>query len=527
MSTKTRLAGIFGNGMVIQRDKPFRIWGFDNGADKVSVLFENKEYETEVIDGRFKIELPSHGAATGLEFKVKGTDEIDLTDICFGDVYMLAGQSNMELPVVRTLDVTGDEVAISDYPYIRQFRLMPEYRLDETKEADLLKAEWVRAVPGEIMEISAVGFFCAKELYEENKVPVGLVLNAQGGSTLEAWIPKDLLDEYVDFDEEVNRFIEDNSVQAFIQNMNDVTAAWRDSITPEGYEESSRKIPGDAYEVTLPGIFLDREGKGYSGSMWLYKEIDIDVEPQKDSFLYVGELIDADQTFINGVLVGRTEYCYPPRKYPFDGSILKQGKNLIAVRLEINNRNGGFLPDHKYYIRTGNKSYSIEGTWLRKDEISTDTPCPQYIMGQTIPTALYTASIKPILDLKFKGIWWYQGESNADDPYFKKRKITKAGKDKIISYEEIFAAMVRRWRKEFDQEIPIAVVEMPDYINPVDGLGDGWIEVQKMQMNSPNTLEKCEAVHAKDLSEAYELHPQNKSILGKRLAEAVRKLNNN
>ena len=164
MSTKTRLAGIFGNGMVIQRDTPFRIWGFDNGADKVSVLFENKEYETKVKDGRFKIELPAHGAATGLDLKVKGTDEIELSDICFGDVYMLSGQSNMELPIVRTLDVTGDEVAISDYPYIRQFRLMPEYRLDETKEADLLKAEWVRAVPGEIMEISAVGFFCAKEL---------------------------------------------------------------------------------------------------------------------------------------------------------------------------------------------------------------------------------------------------------------------------------------------------------------------------------------------------------------------------
>ena len=436
---------------------------------------------------------------------------------------MLAGQSNMELPVCRTLDVTEEEVNAANYPYIRQYRLTPQYRLDESKDAELLADPWIKAVPGEIMEISAVGFFCAKSLYEERQIPIGLVLNAQGGSTLEAWMPADLLSEYKDCSEVINKFMEDNSLQKFLDGITQDIIEWRESITEKDFEKRALAIPEDATEVTLPGIFLEREGQGYTGSFWLYKEVDIDCEPSKDSFLYVGELIDADQTFINGTMVGRTEYCYPPRKYPFDGSILKKGKNLIAVRLEVNNKNGGFLLDHQYYIRTGDKKISIEGKWLRKNEIETEIPAPTVIMGQTIPTALYTASIKPILNLKFTGVWWYQGESNAEDPYNLNTKPGTRG-DSNRSYDYLFKAMVERWRKDFDQELPIVVVEMPDYVNPVDGLGDGWIEVQKMQKNAPNMVDKCGVALAKELGEPYELHPQNKSILGKRMAEEVRKL---
>ena len=65
---------------------------------------------------------------------------------------------------------------------------------------------------------------------------------------------------------------------------------------------------------------------------------------------------------------------------------------------------------------------------------------------------------------------------------------------------------------------------MPDYVNPVDGLGDGWIELQKMQRNAPSMVDKCGVVFAKDLGEPYELHPQNKSVLGKLMADEVRKL---
>ena len=233
MGTKTKLAGILGNGMVIQRDQPFKIWGSDVEAKFVKVFLEKNEYVTMVSGGRFVIELPAHEAATDITITVKGSEEIVLNDICFGDVYMLAGQSNMELPVYRTLDVTSEEVEASDYPYIRQFRLTPNYRLDDTKTSELFEAPWVKAVPGDIMDISAVGFFCAKELYEATKVPIGLVLSAQGGSTLEAWLPADSLAPLKDCSELINKFKEDNAVQRFLENMNNNIANWRKAITPE------------------------------------------------------------------------------------------------------------------------------------------------------------------------------------------------------------------------------------------------------------------------------------------------------
>ncbi len=525
MGTKTKLAGILGNGMVIQRDQPFKIWGSDVEAKFVKVFLEKNEYVTMVSGGRFVIELPAHEAATDITITVKGSEEIVLNDICFGDVYMLAGQSNMELPVYRTLDVTSEEVEASDYPYIRQFRLTPNYRLDDTKTSELFEAPWVKAVPGDIMDISAVGFFCAKELYEATKVPIGLVLSAQGGSTLEAWLPADSLAPLKDCSELINKFKEDNAVQRFLENMNNNIANWRKAITPEGYEENSKAIPSDAVEVTLPGLVFDKNSEGYTGSLWLYKEIELDVEPEADSFLYVGELIDSDITYINGEVVGRTEYCYPPRKYPFDGSILKKGKNLIAVRLIIDHKYGGFLKDHQYYLRTGDTKIDITGTWLMKKETAAQTEAPEVIMGQTIPTALYTASVKPILNLKFKGVWWYQGESNAGDPFNKNSRPGK-GYFEAASYDKIFKVMIERWRQDFKQELPIVVVEMPDYTNPVEGWDDGWAELQKMQRSAPEMVENCRVALGKDLGEPYELHPQNKSILGKRMAEEVKRLNN-
>ena len=521
MNGKTKLAGILGSGMVIQRDEPFKIWGSDEGVSEVTILFEGKEYKGEVKDNKFCVELPSHEAATELKITVKGSSEIELDDICFGDVFMLAGQSNMELPVGRTLDKTQEEVAASDYPYIRQYRLTPQYRLDESKEAELLDLKWTKAVKDEILEMSATGFFTAKEIYDKIKVPIGLVLNAQGGSTLEAWMPRDLLSKYQDQNALIDKFMEDNSLQKFLDDITQSIIAWRNSITEEGSEQRALKIPDDCREVVMPQVMLEKDGNGFTGSKWLYKTVDIDVEPTADSFLYVGELIDADQTYINGKLVGRTEYCYPPRKYPFDGSILKKGENLIAVRLEVNDQNGGFLKDHPYYLRTGGKKFDIEGTWYESIEIETVTPCPRVIMGQTIPTALYTASIKPILNLKFKGMWWYQGESNAEFPDNENIKPGTLGPDVRRSYDVLFKEMIERLRSDFNQKLPLVLVQMPDYVNPVTGLGEGWIKIQEMQKDAPSMVSDCKVALAKDLGESYDLHPQRKSELGKRMAKEV------
>lgn len=515
----TKLAGILGSGMVIQRNKDFHIWGNEDTLNKVSVVFEGNTYETEVCDGKFDAVLPAHKEGVGFTIEVKGSETIVLDDILFGDVFMCAGQSNMELPIYRTMDACGDEIKASNYPMIRQFTLTPNYRLDSSKEAVLFDAKWFKAVPGEINMMSAVGFFCAKNLYNKINVPIGLIANAQGGSNIESWMSAETLAEFGDYSELINKFQEDGSLQKYLAANNQATADWRNTMIDEGFEEKAKAIPEDAFEVKLPGMFLESEGNGFSGSMWLYKTITLDFEPEKDSFMYLGELMDSDKTFVNGVMIGNTEYCYPPRKYPFDGSILKKGENLIAVRLLVDNKSGGFLLDHPYYLRSGKNSISLEGTWLKVYENEAKSECPKVIMGQTIPTALFTASINPIRKIQFTGALWYQGESNGNDPYNK-----KVGAPEGKGYDLMFVRMINLWRKTLNQDLPIVVVEMPDYINPVTGDDDGWHVIQEMQRNAPNMVEKCACASGRDLGQPYELHPQLKSELGRRLAVEVEKL---
>lgn len=511
----TKLSGIITSGMVIQRGRDFHIWGYEDTLEEVQVIFENRTYSSSVSDGVFDIILPPHDEGVGFTIIVKGSEEIILKDILFGDVFMLAGQSNMELPIYRTRDKCADEIDAANYPYIRQFYLVPDYRLDESKEANLNEGKWIRAIPGEIEDMSAVGFFCAKNLQSKINVPIGLVLNAQGGSTLESWMSAESLKEFGNYDI-IDKFQEDGSLQKCIADNQEALENWKNELLDKNYEEKAKQIPYIANKITLPGMFLASQGEGYIGSMWLYKKIYLVNEPEKDSFLYLGELMDSDITFINGVLVGRTEYVYPPRKYHFDGSILRKGENLIAVRLVIDHGNGGFLEEHPYYLRTGREIVDIKGTWYKVLENEAIRECDRVIMGQTIPTALYTSSIRPIRKLQFKGCLWYQGESNADDPY----NLTK-GSATPQGYDIMFKRMVELLRETFDQELPIVVVEMPDYVDPVNGMGEGWKVIQRMQLEAPLLVSNCESVRAKDLSEPYELHPQNKSELGKRMCEKV------
>ena len=125
-------AGIFGDGMILQRGKQARIFGKASGESVTAVLEKDgikEEYKAQVTDGEFVCGLGIHEAGTGYKLTVAcGAESITYDDVCFGDVYYLSGQSNMELPVYRTLDVTEEEVKASDYPYVRQYLLMPEYR---------------------------------------------------------------------------------------------------------------------------------------------------------------------------------------------------------------------------------------------------------------------------------------------------------------------------------------------------------------------------------------------------------------
>ena len=503
------LAGIFSNGMILQRERPCTIWGKADPEEQIRVILEGNVYTAIVKDGRFSVTLPPHPVAKELSLVVEGNCRVVLEDVCFGDVFFLTGQSNMELPVYRTMDVSKEEIEASDYPYIRQYRVTPQFQMDPSKIADLPKLPWTRAVPGELRDMSALGFFSAKRIYDRTRIPIGLVLAAQGGSNIESWMPEELLADFGDFSRFYKMFEGEDALPKYINECEKRIAEWRADLERPEDALMPEFIPNGASDFAVPGMLLEKKGSGFTGVAWFYKEVELQNEPVEDAFLYVGNLIDSDITYINGVEVGQTGYRYPPRKYPFDGKILHKGKNLICVRLLIDNGSGGFVAEHPYYLRCGEEMVSLEGTWKIVLAQKPEYPLDPGIRGQNVPTALYKTSVRPLADFAFRGIWWYQGESNSDEP---------------SRYSEKFSRMIAQWRDLMNQDLPVICIEMPDYTDPIGGVPEGWASIQQQQRDAAHEVPDCFVVSGRDLGAPLELHPQRKSELGARLATTALKV---
>ena len=84
----------------------------------------------------------------------------------------------------------------------------------------------------------------------------------------------------------------------------------------------------------------------------------------KDLKMYLGTLVDGDETYFNGVKIGETGYRYPPRRYIIPKEIVNEGENIITVRLIITENTGEFIEDMPYYIE--DESLPLSGTWEYK-----------------------------------------------------------------------------------------------------------------------------------------------------------------
>jgi len=498
----TKLLGIYSNGMVIQRNKPVIIEGTETGKSEVKVTLADKSQTVSVIDGKFKVVFEPMEAVFDITLTVEGTDTITVKDVCVGDVYMLTGQSNMELPVVRTVELNKEEIEAKDYPYIRQYLLAPDLEIPNIGEesiCSLPEFDWISAVGDSKMNFSAVGFYAAKRIYEKKNIPIGLILSAQGGSTIEAWMCEEDLYACGVKEEEIAPLRGKGALKAYVDKWQNSTAVWRAKADDNDFkiEEAT-----DFTAVNLPGIVV----KDFSGIVWFVKEFEYDGICEGECLLRLGDLIDADVTYINGVEVGRTEYQYPPRIYYFDGSVLKKGKNTIMTRLTVEQDFGGFVEGHPYYLKTPSETIDITGEWKMTVENKMEKFNPM-LMAQMLPVTLYYSSLLTIKNIAVSQIWWYQGESNAGDPE---------------GYDQKMIRTFRKMREMFG-EVPLVMVRMADYINPLTfatEVPEGWRTVQKLQEEAPNYISNTKVAAAPLPDPVYELHPQNKSELGAAVAEA-------
>ena len=178
-----RLPNVFGDDMVLQRDAPARVWGSaePGAAVRVSVAGVTAEATADGA-GAWRVELPAQPAGGPHELVAESGDaSVRLGGVLFGEVWLLGGQSNMQM----TVAATGEEAP--DLPGVRVIRVNPAEADEPQRDADLAFG-WRPCTPAVAQQTSAVGVAFARRLHAELGVPVGLIHCNRGGSAIAAWL---------------------------------------------------------------------------------------------------------------------------------------------------------------------------------------------------------------------------------------------------------------------------------------------------------------------------------------------------
>ena len=195
MYAAVKLPRLISNGMVLQRDDVLKIWGWADPGEKVKVEFIGKTYQTKADKtGNWKVDLPTIPAGGPYTMKV---NELEIKDILMGDVWLCAGQSNMELMVYRVMDLYQKEIEQTNNTNIRYFK--PTIRNDsQTPQNDFKEGQWLPATQENILNFSSLSYLFGDQLYQKYKVPIGLINNAIGGTAIESWVSEDFMKPYMD-----------------------------------------------------------------------------------------------------------------------------------------------------------------------------------------------------------------------------------------------------------------------------------------------------------------------------------------
>ncbi|MGG6311355.1 sialate O-acetylesterase [Paenibacillus macerans] len=507
-------SGILSDGMVLQRRAKVTIGGHTDASRTVQVSFRGITYSGKAdADGAWKVILEDLAPGGPDEMILaSGEEELVIRDILVGDVWVLAGQSNMELPVRRTLDLLAEEVRRVNLPMIRQFAVPQAYDF-HAPQTDLAGGRWVPATPEEVLGFSAAGFFFAKEIHERYGVPVGLIQTAVGGTPIEAWMTERTLRDIGGYEAALEQCKDDEYVIATNQRDEERNRRWQarlneaDAGLREGWHRAAWETTG-WNDFALPGSWEGSELEAVRGAVWFRREIDVPAAMAAgEAQLQLGTIVDADDAYVNGVLVGNTGYMYPPRRYTVPQGVLKPGRNTLAVRVITTHNTGAFVRDMPYKLKAGGQELDLRGIWKYRVGAATEALDAQTFFHY-MPAGNYNGMISPLRQVPITGVLWYQGESNTGRP---------------AGYANLFRAMVKDWRDTWDiGDFPVIAVQLANF-GPEDERKTNWAELREEQRKGLGVPNTAMAV-AIDIGEHNDLHPQDKQTLGQRLALCARRL---
>ena len=528
---EVRLTQLFQPGMVLQRNKVIPVWGKADAGETITVQFNKKSYTTTAdANGQWRIELPKMKAGGPYELTV---NNLQLTDILIGDVWLLSGQSNIDVTIERVYPQYVKEIDTYENQQIRLFRVQNETSTHGVKD-DIrpTSINWKPVNKQNAWLFSAVGYFLGKRMFEKNKVPQGIIVNSWGGTPIEAWISADSL--MTDYPMQIKRlaiYQNDQYVRAQAQANNEANKRWNELLDKvdgvSSYQLSTYK--DDDWQT------IDQNNWSWrgTGTVWLRQHIHIDkAHAGKPARLLLGTLYDQDVTYLNGKQIGSTGYQYPPRRYDIPEGLLQEGDNVIAIRFI--NKNGAvhFIPEKPYMLCFGDDRFSqnpmpadvipLGNTW--KFHVGAEMPpCPGGDVSlQNIPTTLYNAVLHPLAPYAISGVVWYQGESNTGNP---------------APYADYLKKLMGCWRDRWqDQQMPFCIVQLANY----DGrqqtgfprpityqsapVNSNWAQLRETQRLAAKADPYAELAVINDLGETVDIHPLRKKEVAERIGLCFDKL---
>ncbi len=230
------LPDVLSDGMVLQQNQKVPIWGKADPGEPITVRFAGQSKSTTAAeDGEWLIKLdPMKANATAANMTIAGRNTIELKDILVGEVWLVAGQSNMQRLLSETANGEA-AIAAADHPQIRLFNVSRQVAF---KHAPPPLARWRACSPQSVKEFSAAGYYFGVELETQLHVPIGLINASYGGSQAEAWTPVEYLVTSADLKPTVDR-----------------TKIWdeeRARVRVE-YDEAIKKWRADADKATAAG----------------------------------------------------------------------------------------------------------------------------------------------------------------------------------------------------------------------------------------------------------------------------------
>ena len=491
------------DNMVFQRDAPLPLWGQTTPNAKIKVVFQRETYTTNAdAEGNWSLSLGSYKAGGPYKMTINKTT---LTNIMIGDVWVCSGQSNMEWPLIMASN--GMEVLEKGgNPNIRLF-MVDNVRTTEVQPDVVSQSQWQESVAETMAPFSAIGYLFADEIQKTQHIPVGIIGSEWGGSPIEVWMRREILSE----ERQKQR---DEIEPAWIAGQ-EALKAWEQEVGRldkerlKGVDVTAFDYDASGWEtLTMPAYWDGQIYSGFDGIVYLRKEFTLDKVPVKAS-VTVGCVDDKDETFINGIKVGNGEGFNNPRTYTIPKGVLKEGKNVLVIRVTDNGGNGGIKPvESLFHLTCDGNRVPLAGTWQSK----TSLPYADFPPYPNVPywndSYLYNAMIAPLTRMPIKGIIWYQGESNTWN---------------ATNYRAEFEQMVQDWRVQWGVgDFPFLYVQLANF--KVKGEGDmQWAELRQAQLENLSIPNTAMAVTI-DIGDPNDIHPSNKREVARRLALGAQKL---